>query len=133
MENCIFCKIIKGEVPCYKIYEDEKVLAFLDINALSKGHTLVIPKKHAENIFEIEPEELEALILVVQKLSKRIKERLSPQGINILQRNGEGAGQEVLHFHFHIVPRYADDTVILPATSSYQTKNLSELVKVLTK
>ena len=133
MEDCIFCKIIKGEIPCYKIYEDEKVLAFLDIHALSKGHILVVPKKHVENIFEVETEELKALILVVQKLSRRIKEKLNPEGINILQRNGRGAGQEVPHFHFHIVPRYAGDTVTLPATSEYKTKNLDELVKLLTK
>ena len=132
MEDCIFCKIIKGELPCYKIYEDEKVLAFLDLHPLSKGHTLVIPKKHTRDIFEIEPEELKSLILVVQKLSKIIMEKLGAQGINILQRNKTGAGQEVSHIHFHIVPRYKDDTVILPPTSKYEAENLLELVKRLT-
>ena len=132
MENCIFCKIIRGELPCYKIYEDEKVLAFLDLHPLSQGHTLVIPKKHAQDIFEIEPEELKQLILVVQKLSRIIMEKLGAQGINILQRNKTGAGQEVSHMHFHIVPRFDGDSVALPPESGYKEEDIKNIHERLT-
>ncbi|KAA0547531.1 HIT family protein [Bacillus sp. BGMRC 2118] len=106
MSDCIFCKIIQGEIPCAKVYEDEHVLAFLDISQVSKGHTLVIPKVHKENVFELTPEIAQEIFKVVPKISNSIKKEFSPVGLNLLNNNGEHAGQSVFHFHLHIIPRY---------------------------
>lgn len=106
MDDCIFCKIVRGEIPSQKVFENEKVYAFLDATPKSKGHTLVIPKIHSSNIFEVSEEDLEEVVKVVKLLSIRIKDRLNPEGIYIRQNNGEIAGQTVNHIHFHIVPQY---------------------------
>jgi len=103
MDNCLFCKIIKGEVPSYKIYEDDFVYAFLDINPEKPGHTLVVPKKHSENIFNIEKDDLERVIMASKKISQKM-EQLGYGGVNIYNNNGEGSGQIVFHFHMHIIP-----------------------------
>jgi histidine triad (HIT) family protein len=104
MPDCIFCKIINGEIPCNKVYEDEKTLAFLDIGPVSKGHTLVIPKEHAEKVFELGTESSNALMKSVQKVSLAIEKTFNCD-FNILNNNGEKAGQAVKHVHFHIIPR----------------------------
>lgn len=109
MQSCIFCKIVKGEIPAVKVYEDEKVLAFMDINPINDGHTLVIPKKHAENIFEISPEDLSEVISVAHKIARAIKNSLNPEGLTVVQLNGRVAGQMVPHFHVHLIPRKEDD------------------------
>ena len=106
--DCVFCKIVKGEIPSKKVYEDGNVIAFLDINPLSEGHTLVIPKKHAENIFDVSEEELSKVMQVVKKISKKRLEE-GAKGVNILQNNGKEAGQLVNHIHFHVVPRNGND------------------------
>lgn len=106
MSDCIFCKIIQGDIPCAKVYENEHVLAFLDISQVSKGHTLVIPKVHKENVFELTPEIAQEIFKVVPKISNSIKKQFSPVGLNLLNNNGEQAGQSVFHFHLHIIPRY---------------------------
>lgn len=100
----MFCKIIKGDMPSYKVYEDEKLMAFLDANPVSKGHTLVVPKKHVENIHESEG--MDYMWDGIVKVANAVKESLGAEGINIEQNNGEVAGQEVFHLHFHITPRY---------------------------
>ena len=105
MEDCIFCKIIKGEIPSFKVYEDEKVFAFEDINPISEGHTLIIPKKHAENLWEIPGEDLTAVHLASQKIIQAIRDSLNPTGVACLQLNGRGANQIVMHYHLHLVPR----------------------------
>lgn len=105
-ENCIFCKIVSGDIPAAKVYEDEHVLAFLDISQVTKGHTLVIPKLHEENIFELKPETAKQLFSVVPKIANAIKETYSPLGLNILNNNGKDAGQAVFHYHLHLIPRY---------------------------
>ncbi len=115
MEGCIFCKIIKGEIPCFKVYEDEKVLAFEDINPISEGHTLVIPKNHAENLWEISGEDLTAVQLAAKKIIKGIKDALKPTGVAALQLNGRGANQLVMHYHLHLIPRISG-TPSLPMT-----------------
>ena len=112
MDDCIFCKIIKGDIPSYKIYEDEKVLAFLDIKPLSKGHTLVLPKKHYENILDIPEELYEYMSKIVKRVSLKIKQTYTPEGILINQNNGKRAGQEVPHIHIHIKPIYEDTKVL---------------------
>lgn len=116
MENCIFCKIVRGEIPSIKVYEDDRVFVFEDINPISDGHTLVIPKKHAENIWEISPEDLSAIHLVSKKIAHAIKEVLQPIGIAFLQLNGKGAHQVVMHYHLHLVPRISG-TPELPITN----------------
>jgi histidine triad (HIT) family protein len=107
MGECIFCRIVKGELPCFKIYEDERVLAFEDINPIAEGHTLIIPKRHAENLWEISGEDLSAIHLASRKVAHALREVLKPTGIAVLQLNGQGAKQVVLHYHLHLVPRIA--------------------------
>lgn len=109
MSDCIFCKIIEGEIDSYKIYEDENVLAFLDINPHAKGHTLVIPKIHAETIFEIDKEQIENLFGVVKRVTEKIDLVLHPEGYNIGWNHGKIGGQVVPHLHVHIMPRYSGD------------------------
>ena len=109
MEDCIFCKIIQGEIPATKVYEDEKVLAFMDINPLNDGHTLIVPKRHAETIFEIDPQDLIATIKVAQKLAIAIKKALDSDGMIVVQLNNKAAGQMVPHLHIHLIPRWEND------------------------
>ncbi|MAG78643.1 HIT family protein [archaeon] len=109
MSDCIFCKIVKEEVPCSKVYEDDLVLAFLDINPVNKGHVLVISKGHYETILDIPDDVLKELILVVKKVSKAVKEGMNVRGFNVTMNNYKEAGQLVPHAHFHIIPRNGDD------------------------
>ena len=107
--NCVFCAIVAGEIPSFKIYEDEVVLAYLDINPVSKGHTLVIPKAHTAGLLDTPDETLAAVVSRVKKVAAHLKAALPCEGFNIAQNNGEVAGQTVRHVHFHIVPRYEGD------------------------
>jgi len=109
MGDCIFCKIIQGEIPATKVYEDEKVLAFMDINPLNDGHTLIVPKRHAETIFEIDPQDLIATIKVAQRLAIAIKKALDSDGMIVVQLNNKAAGQMVPHLHIHLIPRWEND------------------------
>ena len=109
MENCIFCKIIAGEIPCTKVYEDDVSFAFLDINPINLGHTLLIPKDHHENLHEIPENLLSRLMPPLKKLANAIKESVRADGINIGQNNGSAAGQVVYHYHVHIIPRFSGD------------------------
>lgn len=111
--ECIFCRIIQGEIPCVKVYEDDSVLAFMDINPLSDGHTLVIPKTHAESIFEISEHDMCAVITAVRRLSRAIKKGVHADGITIVQLNEKAAGQMVPHLHVHIIPRWLDDGITI--------------------
>jgi histidine triad (HIT) family protein len=115
MEDCIFCKIAKGEIPCHNIYEDQKVLAFADINPIAEGHTLVIPKRHAADLWEIRVDDLAAIHLASKKIAQAMKKALKPLGVACLQLNGKGVNQVVLHYHLHLVPRVAN-TPELPMT-----------------
>ncbi len=105
--NCVFCAIAAGEIPSFKVYEDDLVLAYLDINPCSPGHTLVIPKAHSAGLVDTPDDTLAAVIARVKKVAAHLKTALPCDGFNILQNNGECAGQSVMHVHFHIVPRYA--------------------------
>ena len=106
--DCIFCAIAAGEIPCFKVYEDDVVLAYLDINPCTQGHTLVIPKAHSAGLLDTPPDALKEIVARVQKVAAHVKEVLGCDGFNILQNNGEAAGQSVFHLHFHIVQRYKD-------------------------
>ena len=109
MNGCIFCKIIKGEIPSYKIYEDDKVYAFLDIACDAVGHTLVVPKKHCTNVLDCDKEYLDAVMEAVQKISAHYVNECGFEGVNILNASGESAQQSVFHLHFHIIPRKSND------------------------
>lgn len=109
MEHCIFCKITNGEIPSAKVYEDEHVYAFLDISQVTKGHTLVIPKIHKENIFELDAEMAGPLFQSVKKVADALQAAFSPKGLNLLNNNGETAGQTVFHYHIHLIPRYGSE------------------------
>jgi histidine triad (HIT) family protein len=106
MSDCIFCKIVNGEIPAAKVFENEHVLAFLDITQVTKGHTLVIPKVHKENLFELTPEIARDLFEVVPAIANALKKEFNPIGLNTLNNNGEQAGQSVFHYHMHLLPRY---------------------------
>lgn len=106
--DCIFCKIINNEIPSYKIYEDERVLAFLDVSPKSNGHTLVIPKKHFKDLYDIDEDYLNHILKISKKIGNILKEKLNCDGITLMQNNG--LGQEVKHFHLHIIPKYKNET-----------------------
>ena len=109
--DCVFCAIAAGEIPCFKVYEDELVLAYLDINPFSEGHTLVIPKAHTTGLLDTPEETLAALLARVKKVAAHLKAALPCDGFHILQNNGAAAGQTVGHIHFHIVPRRNGDPI----------------------
>lgn len=111
MENCIFCKIINNEIPCYKLYEDDLVLAFLDIGPIAPGHTLIIPKKHFENIFVMEEQYLERIAVVAQKVAEKMKSELGVEAVNLYHASGAAAEQTVFHFHLHVIPRKEGDQI----------------------
>ena len=111
--DCIFCKIIAGQIPSVKIYEDDRTFVFMDINPRSDGHCLVIPKKHAATLFDIEDEELQVTMATLKKVALAIKQALNPDGMTSFQLNGRAANQLVDHYHVHLVPRWADDGVDL--------------------
>ena len=108
MAATIFTKIIAGEIPCFRVYEDELVFAFLDINPLSKGHTLVIPKEPAETIDQLSDEAAAAIGRALPRISRAVLQATGAQAFNVLQNNGATAHQAVMHVHFHIIPKYAD-------------------------
>ncbi len=111
MSDCIFCKIIGGSIPSYTIYENQEFKVILDRYPSSIGHTLVIPKCHAENIYELDEESAGRLFALAVKVAGILKEALNCDGMNVLQNNGVSAGQTVNHFHLHLIPRYKDDSV----------------------
>lgn len=107
----IFAKILRGEIPAAKVYEDEAVLAFLDAFPQSRGHTLVVPKGPARNLFDIDPTALQATILRVQTVARGVRAALAPDGVTIMQFNGSAGGQSVFHLHFHIIPRWEGEAM----------------------
>jgi histidine triad (HIT) family protein len=106
-ENNVFAKVLRGDIPCHKLYEDEDTLAFLDIMPRSEGHALVITKEKARDLFDVSPKALAKLMAVVQKLAPKIKDAVGADGVLIAQYNGAAAGQTVFHLHVHIIPRKA--------------------------
>ncbi|MFA5023559.1 MAG: HIT family protein [Patescibacteria group bacterium] len=128
---CIFCKIINQEIPCYRVYEDDKVLAFLDIEPVNPGHILVLPKIHYQNFEDINETDLSALILTVKKIGKLLKDKLGVDGYNVHENNNPIAGQEIPHLHFHIIPRYAGDGLGHWPGKSYQPGEAEEIIKKL--
>lgn len=111
--DCIFCKIVAGDLPCFNIYEDEHTRAFMDINPANDGHALIVPKEHWEDCFAIPPELFAHTMQTVQSVAKAVNLTLSPDGVNLVQANGPGAAQSVFHFHMHVVPRRSGDELKL--------------------
>ena len=109
VSDCIFCKIVAGEIPASKVYEDDHFLAFLDISQVTPGHTLVIPKKHTRNLLEMTPDETADLFNIVSRVTKKVESATQPQGMNIISNMEEIAGQSVFHTHVHILPRYSQE------------------------
>jgi histidine triad (HIT) family protein len=114
--DCLFCKIATGEIPSTRIYEDERTIAFMDINPATRGHLLVIPREHSTDLLEIDGEDLVACAATAQAMARRVKERLDADGVNLLNSCGSPAWQTVFHFHVHVIPRYQGDPLRLPWT-----------------
>ncbi|WP_156323988.1 HIT family protein [Bacillus sp. JCM 19034] len=133
--NCIFCKIVNGEIPSSKVYEDEHVYAFLDISQVTKGHTLVIPKAHYQDIYELPSEVASQLFSAVPKIANGLKAALNPIGMNMINNNGEKAGQTVFHYHIHLIPRYGKGdgygAVWKDHSSEYSQEELQEAAKAI--
>ncbi len=112
--DCIFCKILAGELPATIVDQDEHTVSFMDINPATRGHALVIPRAHSRDLLSIEPNDLEAVALAAKRLAERVNERLGADGVNVINSCGAAAWQTVFHFHMHVIPRYAGDPLRLP-------------------
>lgn len=130
---CIFCKIIKQEIPSYKVYEDDKVFAFLDNRPVNSGHSLVIPKTHCQNLEEISDDDLVALIRGVKKVGRLLKEKLGVSGYNVIENNDPIAGQGVSHLHFHIIPRLEGDNLKHWPGQEYKVGEAESILEKLNK
>jgi histidine triad (HIT) family protein len=131
-EDCIFCKVLAGDLPSEKIYEDEHTVAVMDINPWTRGHAVVIPRKHAENLFEIEDGELEHVVVAAKRVATKMRDTLDCDGLNLLQSNGRAAWQTIFHLHFHVIPRYEDDPLELPVRPQpADPEDLAEVAKVI--
>lgn len=134
MEKDIFCKIIDGEIPCHKLYEDDDVLAFLDISQVTKGHALVVSKKHYDNFLTIPQEEMHKVMDVAQRIGQVDIKYLNAKGVNILTNCYPAAGQTVIHFHVHVIPRYeGNEGFILEMKQNTEDLNLPSLAKQIKK
>lgn len=131
MNDCIFCKIINGDIPSYKIYENDKVFAFLDIACDAYGHTLVVPKKHCVNVLDCDKEYLDAVIEAVQLISRHYVDDCGFDGVNVFNASGKAAEQSVFHLHFHIIPRKSDDGLNMWPLSGKTDLDLAEIGKKL--
>lgn len=130
---CIFCDIISGKIPSSKVYEDEDVLAILDVSQVTYGHTLVMPKKHVENIVEADEETVLKCAKIISTLSKQIVKNTGAAGCNVLNNSGEVAGQTVPHLHFHIIPRYTKQDPVEFNFKESEKQNLAEVLETVTK
>ncbi|MFL5884994.1 MAG: HIT family protein [Thermoleophilaceae bacterium] len=113
-DDCLFCKIVAGEIPAQRVDEDEHTIAFMDINPWTRGHALVIPREHARNLYDIPDDSLSHTVVAAKRLALRMKERLRCDGINLINSTEAAAWQTVFHFHVHVIPRYEDDPLQLP-------------------
>lgn len=130
MNDCIFCKIAKGEIPSATVYEDDDFRVIMDISPASEGHMIILPKEHAANVYELSDETASKIYVLAKKLATALKDELDCDGINILQNNGEAAGQTVFHLHMHIIPRYySDDISIRWNQGKSDADSLAELAK----
>jgi len=132
--NCIFCKIIGNEISSVSLYEDDDFKVIMDISPANKGHAIILPKKHIANIYEMDDETASKALVVAAKVARAMKEELNCDGINILQNNGEAAGQTVFHFHIHVIPRYLGDSVkIVWGRGSYGEGEVEQIAEAIRK
>ena len=131
MNDCLFCKIIKGDIPSFKIYEDEYTYAFLDISKDVDGHTLVVSKKHVKNILDADEETLSHVMSTVKKISNHYIDKCGYSGVNILNNNNESAEQSIMHLHFHIIPKKDTDSFKIFPNLQEGKKELEEMYKLL--
>lgn len=130
--DCIFCRIAAGELPAHRIYEDERVLAFLDIQPGTPGHTLVIPRAHASDFFELADDDRDAVFAAARRVAEALRLETGAEGLNLHQSNGSAAGQVIFHFHLHLLPRWRDDALRSPWTpGSSESEALARLAKGL--
>jgi histidine triad (HIT) family protein len=129
--DCIFCKIVVGELPSERVDEDEHTVAFMDINPWTRGHALVVPRLHSRNLFDIDPDDLSHTMVAAKRLAERMRERFGCDGINLLTSAEPAAWQTVLHLHVHVIPRYEDDPLRLPG--SPMTPEEGELAGIATE
>lgn len=133
-ENCIFCKIGSGDIPSYKLYEDEDFKVFLDLSPTSYGHALIIPKEHYKNLFELDDTIASKALVLAKKVGAAMMNTLHCDGLNVLQNNGKAAGQTMFHFHIHLIPRYKeDDTKIIFAENSLTEDDAKKIIDLITK
>ena len=125
-DNCIFCKIARGVIPSTTVYEDEDFRVILDLGPATRGHALLLPKNHFANLFELDDETAQKAILVAKKMAGKMKDALGADGFNLVQNNGEAAGQTVFHFHMHLIPRYEGDQVGLTWKPGELTDEMKE-------
>jgi histidine triad (HIT) family protein len=130
-DDCIFCKIVRGEAPAAKVFEDEHTLALMDVFPVTDGHTLVITKQHAENLFEASSAALEAVAATAKRVAHALKDTLSPDGLMVFQLNGAAAGQTVFHYHMHLMPRAAGEPLALHTRVPGDPQRLATLAKAL--
>ena len=132
MGDCIFCKIANGEIPSRTVYEDEEFRAILDLGPATKGHTLILPKEHFADFFELPEEKAHHLMDVAKKLAPKLVSKLHADGLNIIQNNGAAAGQTVMHYHLHLIPRYENDGAnVLWTPQKMSDEELDEVLKTL--
>ena len=132
MDDCIFCRIVSGEIPSMRVYEDEDCIAIMDINPATPGHTLVIPRKHYADLTEMDEETAGKLLMVAKRIGIRQKVALGADGFNVVQNNGRAAGQTVLHFHIHVIPRYAHGPqMVVWEPTQPTTEQLAEICEKL--
>jgi histidine triad (HIT) family protein len=130
--DCTFCRILEGALPSWRVYEDEDTVAFLDKGQVTRGHTLVVPRRHAEDIWALSEDEARAVMRSVHRVARLLRETLDPPGLNVTQANGRAAWQEVFHYHVHVIPRYGDDGFRPPwRSSSPSPDQLSEVQQQL--
>lgn len=131
MESCLFCSIVRGELPSYRVYEDDRTLAFLDIRPVNAGHTLVIPKTHSTNIFDVAPEDWAAMCETARKAAIAIEKGLGAHGVNLAMNNREHAGQVIHHPHIHLIPRVKGDGLKLWPQRQYRAEEAEETLQKL--
>jgi histidine triad (HIT) family protein len=132
VEDCVFCKIVAGEVPSERVDEDEHTVAFMDLNPWTRGHALVVPREHSEGLYEVSEEDLCHAAVAAKRLAERMRDRLRCDGVNLLNACGRAAWQSVFHFHVHVIPRYEGDPLQLPTRPRQaEQEELAEVAAVL--
>lgn len=130
-QSCIFCEIAAGRIPCHRVYEDDAVLAFMDVNPAAEGHTLVIPRAHAENVFDIDEASITRVAAAARRVARALNQALDPDGLNVVQANGPAAGQTVFHYHVHLIPRAEGERLSMHGKGPGEPERLAALARAI--